>query len=78
MSMNLVCVPTSLAYQASPTRSKRFRSTKSGTETLQADLLAIIAEMKPMTVRQVYYQAVVRGLVDKTEATTPRSNTISR
>jgi hypothetical protein len=31
-------------------------------------LLAITAEMQPMTVRQVFYQASVRGLVDKSEA----------
>jgi hypothetical protein len=30
-------------------------------------LLAIIEEMHPMTVRQVFYQASVRGLVEKTE-----------
>lgn len=30
-------------------------------------LLDIVIEMKPMTVRQVFYQATVRGLVDKTE-----------
>jgi hypothetical protein len=32
-----------------------------------AALHAIIAEQKPMTVRQVFYQATVRGLIDKTE-----------
>ena len=26
-----------------------------------------MSEMKPMTVRQVFYQATVRGLVEKTE-----------
>jgi hypothetical protein len=31
-------------------------------------LLDITAEMQPMTVRQVFYQATVRGVVDKTEA----------
>jgi hypothetical protein len=31
-------------------------------------LLDITAEMQPMTVRQVFYQASVRGVVDKTEA----------
>jgi hypothetical protein len=30
-------------------------------------LLAITREMQPMTVRQVFYQASVRGIVDKTE-----------
>jgi len=31
-------------------------------------LLDIAAEMQPMTVRQVFYQATVHGVVDKTEA----------
>jgi hypothetical protein len=31
-------------------------------------LLTIIRAMRPMTVRQVFYQATVRGLVEKTEA----------
>jgi hypothetical protein len=30
-------------------------------------LLAIVAEIRPATVRQVFYQAVVRGLIEKTE-----------
>ena len=33
----------------------------------QAGLHEIIAAMQPMTVRQVFYQASVRGIVDKTE-----------
>ena len=31
-------------------------------------LLAIIDDGKPMTVRQVFYQATVRGLVEKAES----------
>ena len=31
-------------------------------------ICAIVAEIRPATVRQVFYQAVVRGLVEKTEA----------
>ena len=31
-------------------------------------LEAIVDEISPCSVRQVYYQAVVRGLVEKTEA----------
>ena len=53
-------------YQASPI--KRHRSTKAEVERRRVALLAIVAEMKPMTVRQVYYRAVVGGQVDKTEA----------
>jgi hypothetical protein len=31
-------------------------------------LLAIVAEQYPMTVRQVVYQATVRGLIEKTDS----------
>jgi hypothetical protein len=31
-------------------------------------LLDIVEEQKPMTVREVFYQATVRGIVEKTEA----------
>lgn len=34
----------------------------------RAELLQITNEIKPATVRQVFYQATVRGIVDKTEA----------
>ena len=34
----------------------------------RSDLLDIVSEMQPMTVRQVFYQATVRGFVDKSEA----------
>jgi hypothetical protein len=51
-------------YQPS---SIRRRSTKAEVEERREELLAIIAEMQPMTVRQAFYQATVRGLVDKTE-----------
>jgi len=53
-------------YQASPI--KRARSTKIEVEGRRAALYDIVAAMHPMTVRQVYYQATVRGIVDKTEA----------
>jgi hypothetical protein len=53
-------------YQASPT--KRHRATKAEVEDRRAKLLGIIATMKPMTVRQVFYQATVRGIIEKAEA----------
>lgn len=52
-------------YQASPV--KRLRSTRAEVEQRRADLLAIVKAMRPMTVRQVFYQASVRGIVEKTE-----------
>ena len=53
-------------YQASPI--KRGRSTKSEVEVRRQALYGIVKAMQPMTVRQVYYQATVRGIVEKTEA----------
>jgi hypothetical protein len=53
-------------YQASPT--KRHRATRAEVVERRAALYDIISEMKPMTVRQVFYQATVRGIIEKTEA----------
>ena len=53
-------------YQTSPI--KRHRSTKAEVEERREALLAIIDDGKPMTVRQVFYQATVRGLVEKAES----------
>jgi hypothetical protein len=50
-------------YEAS-----RIRATKAEMADRLASLLAIVAEIQPATVRQVFYQATVRGLIDKTEA----------
>jgi hypothetical protein len=54
------------AYQASPI--KRPRATKVEIENRRRALHYIVEAMKPMTVRQVFYQATVRGLIEKTEA----------
>jgi hypothetical protein len=53
-------------YQTS--HIKRHRSTKAEVETRREALLDIVAEMQPMTVRQVFYRATVRGLVEKAES----------
>jgi len=47
---------------------KRQRATKAEVETRREALLDIIDDGKPMTVRQVFYQATVRGLVEKAES----------
>jgi len=54
------------SYPAS--RIKRTRATQQEVQARRAALLGIIREMKPMTVRQCFYQATVRNLVDKSEA----------
>lgn len=51
---------------SSPT--KRRRRTKAEIAELRDALFSIIAEESPMTVRQVFYQAVSRGLIEKSEA----------
>lgn len=48
---------------------KRSRRTKSEIEALDAALVGIVADFRPATVRQVFYQAVNRGLVPKSETT---------
>src|SRR5580704_14032442 len=53
-------------YAASPI--KRNRATKAEIERRRGSLYEIVKAMKPMTVRQVFYQATVRGLVEKSEA----------
>lgn len=52
-------------YLASPI--KRTRATKVEVANRRIALWNIIWEMRPMTVRQVFYQATVRNLVEKTE-----------
>ena len=53
-------------YQAS--NIKRNRATKAQVGERRAALFDIIHEQRPMTVRQVFYQATVRNLVEKSEA----------
>ena len=55
----------SQVYEASPL--KRDRATRAEMNERKEALSNIVWEMKPMTVRQVFYQASVRGLVEKTE-----------
>jgi hypothetical protein len=54
------------AYGSSPIR--RHRRTKAEMAVIRRGLYEIVAEGQPMTVRQIFYQAVSRGLVEKTEA----------
>src|SRR5215210_6738200 len=53
------------AYGTSTT--KRPRRTRAEIEALDAALVEIIVDFRPATVRQVFYQAVNRGLVPKSE-----------
>jgi hypothetical protein len=47
---------------------KRHRATKAEVELRREKLFEIVEAMKPMTVRQVFYQATVRDIVEKSEA----------
>ncbi len=51
-----------------PSPIKRRRATKQEVAARRRAFLEIVAEQKPMTVRQVFYQASVRDLVSKSEA----------
>ena len=53
-------------YAASPI--KRHRATKHEVFSRRLRLYGIVHKMRPMTVRQVFYQATVHDLVEKTEA----------
>jgi hypothetical protein len=53
-------------YRPSPI--KRRRATKAEVEQRRDHLFEIVSEMRPMTVRQVFYQASVRNIVEKSEA----------
>src|SRR5262245_47315651 len=53
---------------SSSIKRQRHRSTKAQVEARREALLDIIAEGRPMTVRQVFYQATVRGLAEKAES----------
>ena len=53
-------------YQTS--HIKRSRATNAEIDARRYALIQIVSEMCPMTVRQVFYQATVRGTVEKSEA----------
>ncbi len=55
----------SAVYVASPI--KRQRATKAEMAERREALLQIVKEGRPMTVRQVFYQATVHGIVEKAE-----------
>jgi hypothetical protein len=65
-AMNRASTALAANYQASPI--KRFRSTKAAVEARRSALLDIVANMRPMTVRQVFYQATMKNIVEKSEA----------
>lgn len=59
---------TALVSYQSRSIKHRIRRTKNAIETIKENLFAVVEEEKPMTVRQVFYQMVSRGLIEKIEA----------
>ena len=59
-------VKTGLASELSGTCTTNRRS-RSAMRDLRGRLYEIVAAYKPMTCRQVFYQAVSRGLIEKTD-----------
>lgn len=53
------------AYRAGPI--KRDRRTRAEIDDIKADIVSVLKADPPMTVRQVYYQLVIRGTIEKTE-----------
>ncbi len=62
-------------YPASPIKAVRHRASRAEVQQRRAALYEIVAAMRPMTVRQVFYQASVRGQVEKSEAGYDRGQT---
>jgi len=58
--------PKAFIRQASRIKKKR-RATQDEMRVRRREFYWIVKAMKPMTVRQVFYQATVRGIVEKTE-----------
>ncbi len=58
--------PSDEVYGARPIN--RRRASRAHIQRRRTSLCQIVSCMRPMTVRQVFYQASVHGLVDKTEA----------
>jgi len=52
-------------YQACPI--KRARRTRADIEAIRREIVSVLTDHHPMSVRQVYYQLVVRGAIEKTE-----------
>jgi hypothetical protein len=58
----------SIAEVYAASHIKRHRATKAEIERRRERLFGIVEAMKPMTVRQVFYQATVHNIVEKSEA----------
>jgi len=67
---------TKRIYQSSLIKPKRRRRTAEQLEVICTELRALLLEYHPMTVRQVFYQLVSRGVIEKTER--EYDNTVGR
>ena len=66
LSTATATTPPTATYQAS--HINRHRATKVEVAARRQALFDIVADMQPMTVRQVFYQATVQDIIEKTEA----------
>ena len=65
MAIDMAGNPKKKFYESTPI--KRTRRTKADVRALRGSLYGILSMDNPQTVRGVFYQATVRGVVDKTE-----------
>ena len=67
LAVNGMPVTTATAYRSRPIK-RRARRTGAQIEAIQAQIIDVLEHDHPMTVRQVYYQLVTRGVIEKTES----------
>ncbi len=60
-------MPAAKLYQTSHIKPRRHRSTADEVDQRRTGIWRIVEKIQPATVRQVFYQASVHGLVEKTE-----------
>lgn len=65
--MSAAAMPLGTSRTVYPSPIKRRRATKAQMRDRHQALLNIVKAGRPMTVRQVFYAATVRGLIEKTE-----------
>jgi hypothetical protein len=54
-------------YETRPLKARRHRRTREQLDRLDSELIELVREFQPITIRGVFYRAEVRGLIPKTE-----------
>lgn len=60
--------PALSTYGSSPTKRRRKRRTKTEIDSIRQSIIEVLRIDTPMTVRQVFYQLVSLGVIEKSEA----------